>query len=292
MSVNVMSLVYKAHFHDITFTHKGKKKATGEEYEKVIKVSNFNLKSVCLALADHSNDEGEGAYPAVETIASKTEISDVTVIACLKAMKQEGILTYTGRSKWDTCNYTVNKEKLIEMAGWERQKRLSPKSKAALVPEVKPLYIEGKAALPEPSLHPKPSIGTDVPLVEKLPIDWQIAAKVEHVVIPNQDEAKRIDFANLVAMGTSNPSVAREIALVFQNERNITLPTDEKKVKGQRKAITEMLGYGVTPNHVMQAIRKLLTNRMTFTDLFGVAKTAIDFATQPQNYAGSGSHAL
>jgi hypothetical protein len=143
---------------------------------------------------------------------------------------------------------------------------------------------------PDASLtHP---IGTDVPLLENLPIDWQMAAGVEKVVIPNQDEAKRIDFANLVAMGTSNPSAAREIALIFQNERNITLPTDEKKVKGQRKAIVEMLGYGVTPNHVVQAIRKLLTNRMTFTDLFGVAKTAIDLATQPQNYAGNGSHAL
>jgi hypothetical protein len=136
------------------------------------------------------------------------------------------------------------------------------------------------------------TVGTDVPLPENLPLDWQMAAGAEQVVIPNLDEAKRIDFANLVAMGTSNPSAAREIALIFQNERNITLPTDEKKVKGQRKAIVEMLGYGVTPNHVVQAIRKLLTNRMTFTDLFGVAKTAIDLATQPQNYAGNGSHAL
>lgn len=157
MSVRIMSMVYAAHFHDITFTHKSKKKATGVEYEKSVKVMNFNLKSVCVALADHANDEGEGAYPSVETISDKTEISDVTVIACLKALKQVGIIQYVGRSKWDTCNYTIKKDKLIEMAGWERQKREKVKSKAALVSEVKPLYPTGKAALPESSLnHPKP----------------------------------------------------------------------------------------------------------------------------------------
>ncbi len=160
MSIRIMSLTYSAHFHDITFVHVGKKKKTGKEYTKIVKVMNFNLKSVCLALADHANDEGEGAYPAVETISSKTEISDVTVIACLKAMRQDGIITYTGRSKWDTCNYTINKLKLTEMSTWDRQKREKIKSKAALVParskapldsEIKPLHKTGKAALPESS---------------------------------------------------------------------------------------------------------------------------------------------
>jgi hypothetical protein len=154
MSVKLMSMVYSAHFQDITFLHKGKKK-TGEVYEKIIKVMNFNLKSVCLALADHANDEGEGAYPAVETLASKTELSDVTVIACLRAMKQEGVISYTGRSKWDTCNYTIKKDKLAEMETWERQKRDKVKSKAALLSNIKPLYSAGKATLPKPSLnHP------------------------------------------------------------------------------------------------------------------------------------------
>jgi hypothetical protein len=161
-------MVYKAHFHDIAFTHKGKKK-TGEEYEKTIKVLNFNLKSVCLALADHANDEGEGSYPSVETLGSKTELSSVTIIACLKAMKQEGIISYAGRSKWNTGNYTVNKDKLAEMATWERQQRAKPESKAALVSEskatsllkVKPLNRNGKAALVKPSSPQKPSSKTN-----------------------------------------------------------------------------------------------------------------------------------
>jgi hypothetical protein len=156
VSVKVMSMVYAAHFHDITFTHKGKKR-TGEEYEKQVKVLNSNLKSVCIALADHANDEGEGSYPSVGTLSDKTELSEVTVIACLKAMRQEKVISYTGRSKWHTCNYTINKDKIAEMATWARQKRLKPETKAALVSKVKRLQLQGKAALPEPSLHPKPS---------------------------------------------------------------------------------------------------------------------------------------
>src|SRR5687767_7400057 len=109
MSVKLMSMVYAAHFHDITFIHQGKKKGTGEGYEKKIKVLNSNIKSVCLALADHANDEGEGSYPSIDTLISKTELSEVTVVACLHGMKQEQIISYTGRSKWRTCNYTINK---------------------------------------------------------------------------------------------------------------------------------------------------------------------------------------
>lgn len=166
MSVKVMSMVYAAHFHDITFTRKAKKRQTGEVYEKTVRVLNSNLKTVCVALADHANDEGEGSYPSVETLESKTELSNVTVVACLKAMKQEGIISYAGRSKWNTGNYTVNKSKLEEMATWERQKRRDPKSEATSHPEseaasfskVKPLHKESEAASHKPSIRPKPSL--------------------------------------------------------------------------------------------------------------------------------------
>lgn len=183
-----MTLTYQAHFHDVTFIHKGKKKSTGLEYEKTVKVLNFNLKSVCLALADHANDEGEGAYPAVGTIQEKTELSYQTVISCLTAMKQEGILARADKfSKWGTVNYTIKKEKLIEMAGWERQKREKPQSKAALFPDVKPLDFEGKAALHKPSLHPKPSLIINGNEEKKTPITE-----------PTEDEVKQMAY-DLVA---------------------------------------------------------------------------------------------
>lgn len=161
MSVRMMTLVYAAHFHDIIFIRTGKKKVTGNLYEKQIRVLNSNLKSVCLALADHANDEGEGTYPAVDTLCNKTELSEVTVVSCLQGMKLDGIISYTGRSKWNTCSYTINKEKVTEMTTWERQKRDKPGTKAALVSELKPLQLPTKATLVKPSIHPKPSINDE-----------------------------------------------------------------------------------------------------------------------------------
>lgn len=155
-----MSQVYDAHFHDVEFVHQGKKKS-GEAFSKNVRVLAPSLKSVCLALADHANDEGEGAYPSITKLEDKTELSRVSVIACLTAMKQEGIIFFAGMSKRETCNYTIMKEKLVEMAGWERQKReksagkASLPSKATLPVVVKPLYSPSKATLPESSFnHP------------------------------------------------------------------------------------------------------------------------------------------
>jgi hypothetical protein len=122
--------------------------------------------------------------------------------------------------------------------------------------------------------------GAGAPLkTDELPIEWQIAGKVEKVVMPDETHAKRMDFANLVAIGTRNPSVAYAIAMAFQVARNIILP--ESKVKGQRKAVKEMLEMGVQGIHVRDATRQLMEKNMTVTDLFSVSKTAIDLANKP-----------
>jgi hypothetical protein len=81
-------------------------------------------------------------------------------------------------------------------------------------------------------------------------------------------------------MYTTNQERAREIALAFQDARGIVLP--ESKVKGQRKAIKEMIEMGVLPEHVRTATRQLIEKGMTVTDLFSVTKTAIDLANKPQ----------
>jgi biotin operon repressor len=65
-------------------------------------------KFVCIALADHANDEGEGAYPSIEKISYKTNLSRTAVINALDALKHNGILLVAGESKYRTVNYTVN----------------------------------------------------------------------------------------------------------------------------------------------------------------------------------------
>lgn len=123
------------------------------------------------------------------------------------------------------------------------------------------------------------SNGANAPTPE-MPIEWQIAGGVKTLALQDETLARRADFANLAAMGTSNQEEARKIALAFQEARNITLP--ESKVKGQRKAIIEMLEMGVKAEHVRQAVRQLLQGGMTVTDLFSVSKTAISLANNTQ----------
>jgi hypothetical protein len=118
------------------------------------------------------------------------------------------------------------------------------------------------------------------PPTKELPIEWQIAGCFAHVVQPDEELAKRLDFANWVGVGTSNPLVAREIAMAFQTHRNMTLP--KSKAKGQRKAVKEMLDMGVKAAHVKQAVDKLTKAGMTVTDLFSVVRTAIDLANKPE----------
>ena len=127
----------------------------------------------------------------------------------------------------------------------------------------------------------EPSTATTLPdNLPTMPIEWQIAGQAESVVLPDETHARRVDFANLVAMGTSNPPEAYMIAMAFQDRRDITMP--ESKVKGQRKAIKEMLEMGVTAEHVRQAVGQLMDKGMTVADFYSVSKTAIDLANKPQ----------
>ncbi len=158
MSVKIMSMTYEAHFHDIEFTKIVKKK-TGEQKEVKVKVLAATAKAVTLALADHANEEGEGAYPGLTTLEDKTELSRHSVVMTLEALKKQGVIFYVGISKYGTNNYTVSKEKLKEMADWEKQKRkkvvkpLPQPSEATSLPLVKPLPQPSEATSPEPSIN-------------------------------------------------------------------------------------------------------------------------------------------
>lgn len=126
---------------------------------------------------------------------------------------------------------------------------------------------------------PETTHGADAPK-PSMPIEWQIVGGVEQIVKPDEEQARRADFANLLAMGMTNADTARAIALAFQEARGITLPTS--KVKGQRKAVKEMIEMGVQPEHVRAATRQLTEKGMTVSDLFSIVKTAIDLANAPK----------
>ena len=158
MSVKLMAMTYEAHFWDITYQRVIKKKS-GEAKEVQVKILAQTSKSVTLALADHANEEGEGAYPGLSTLESKTELSRNSVIATLKALKEEGVILYVGLSRYGTNNYTISKPKLAEMAARPRQERkkvvkpLPKASEVASLPLVKPLPQSSEATAPEPYIN-------------------------------------------------------------------------------------------------------------------------------------------
>lgn len=94
MSVKLMSAIFETEFRDLTDAEGNVTKAS-------------TAKIVCLALADHANDEGEGAYPSVTRLERKTALSRQCVINTLDALKYNGIARLEGVSKRNTNNYTI-----------------------------------------------------------------------------------------------------------------------------------------------------------------------------------------
>lgn len=122
--------------------------------------------------------------------------------------------------------------------------------------------------------------GDKSPNLSDMPLEWQVLAGAEQVVAQDDTLARRKDAANLIAMGFGvNSKAAYELVMAFQNERGITFT--ESDIKAQRKAVKALLEKDVKPNHVQEAVKKLSAGRMTFTDLFGIVKTAVDLATKP-----------
>jgi len=95
MSIKVMSAIFATKFRDLK-----------DETGYVTKAR--TAKYVLLALADHANENGEGAYPSLSTMEQKTQLARTTIVQAYKALMYNGIITRVGRSKFHTCNYTVN----------------------------------------------------------------------------------------------------------------------------------------------------------------------------------------
>ena len=90
-----MSAIFETEFRDLP-----------DEDGNITKASTAKL--VLLALADHANDEGEGAYPGLTRMERKTALSRQTVINTYGALKHNGIIYLAGISKRNTNNYTIN----------------------------------------------------------------------------------------------------------------------------------------------------------------------------------------
>jgi hypothetical protein len=95
MSVNLMSAIFEAEFFDLK-----------DENENITKASTAKL--ILLAMADHANDEGEGAYPSIERLCKKTALSAQTIRNTFDALRFNGVISLEGKSKYNTNNHTIN----------------------------------------------------------------------------------------------------------------------------------------------------------------------------------------
>lgn len=100
-----------------------------------------------------------------------------------------------------------------------------------------------------------------------------VAASLEDGV---QKQARMVDAANEVAKGGFGIAApeAYAIALAFMQAMDLVIP--KSQYKGQRVAIREMLDWGVTAEHVKQAIWQLKKNpNLSLADLHSVKKQAL-----------------
>lgn len=95
MSVKLMSAIFETEFMDLQ-----------DSEGNITKASTAKL--VLLALADHANDEGEGAYPGLTKMERKTALSRQGILNTYDALKYNEIIYLVGESKFGTNNYTIN----------------------------------------------------------------------------------------------------------------------------------------------------------------------------------------
>jgi len=113
MSVRLMAEIFETEFRDLQDADGNTTKAS-------------TAKFICIALADHANDEGEGAYPSLAKIAHKTSLSRTCVINAMDALKYNGIALAAGTSKWDTVNYTINRACFSQIEGSKSRVLVNP----------------------------------------------------------------------------------------------------------------------------------------------------------------------
>jgi len=250
MSVNTMSLVFKARIQDIKIKDK--------------KVTAPLLKLVLLALADHANDEGEGAYPSLITIEHKTALTHQSVLNTLRALKHEGFIIRSGISKRGTVNYSINLPMLRSLANQVD----SPTSgrQPGLLPLANQVDSPSQPGLLEPSYnHPLTIPSREISKSEILEVISEANLVVDHELdlLRNQDQAYLDPFTE----------IERLFVQVFSEETGI------KPFKGDisswRKGIADLMAHLVTEEDLRTALHEMNRKGLTISWPGAALKSAI-----------------
>lgn len=222
------------------------------------------------------------ANPGLRTIAAGVKLAVNTVQKCLAELEDLSLLVVDRKTAryniYESPEYvSANRSDPTVSNGDTPAETVSNCSETVSndAETVSPLMILNQINQSEPE------IGADAPS-DNLPIDWKIAKgqKITEKDLQAETDRKMHDAADLISVGFGiYTPAAYNLAYAFQVARQIVIPTD--KVKGQRKAVKEMLEAkpnAVFPAHVVQAVKDLTAKNMTVTDLYSVSKTAIALA--------------
>lgn len=156
MSVKLMSAIFDTEFTDLPT---GEYTADGKA--KMAKASSCKIQM--LAIADHANDEGEGAYPGLTKLETKTGLSRQGVVDVQKALKFNGLISVLDTpSKLGTNDYKVNldcfpilkdaSQATLLVKPLDQSSHLTNGSQVTLPAVVKPLDLKHPLTTSKPSL--------------------------------------------------------------------------------------------------------------------------------------------
>lgn len=179
MSIDVMSLVFKAEIPDLPYEKDGEKRNA--------KASTVKL--LLLAYADHANDEGEATYPGYDRLETKTALSRQGIADTLEAVKQNGFMEFEGISKLNTKSYKINKAKLQELVkplDSDKSSHLTTPSQAT---RLKPSFNHPV----KPSIkEAKPPTPPEIKLFRSVTSRYPNEANFEDVILSIQNVSKRL----------------------------------------------------------------------------------------------------
>lgn len=168
MSIRIMSAIFETEFFDLPM-------GEDDENGKPRRVKASSAKLVLLALADHTNDDGEGAYPGLTRLERKTGLSRSGLVDILSGLKFNGLIFAADElSKLNTVNYTINVASFPNLLSKEEHRLLvkpldqsshfTSDSKATLPEVVKPLDLNHQLTIKQPSSAKKPKLpkGSDI----------------------------------------------------------------------------------------------------------------------------------
>jgi hypothetical protein len=192
-----MAAVFASNLPDVTLQN-------GEGGTHTIKAGTH--KFVLIALADHANDEGRGAYPSIAKLENKTNLCRRTVQRSLDALAQLGIIKLVGKSEYGTDDYTIDKSKLTTIYGGDsgsQSHRGGDSGSSKPDPESR-TSDSGSQKLdpesPESSFnHPKTSFSTIVEKTEKIPefVYWETIVETiiqNHSFFPAHPSRKKLEL--------------------------------------------------------------------------------------------------